>query len=64
MSDSSVAVTASTVLVVARSRPRAHALLQEFCQTRLDDRTAAFVDRQDLLYVEVDADDVMAVGGE
>jgi hypothetical protein len=54
-------VTASTVLVVARSRPRAHALLQEFCQTRLDDRTAAFVDRQDLLYVDVD---VMAVGGE
>jgi hypothetical protein len=54
-------VTASTVLVVARSRPRARALLQEFCQTRLNDRTAAFVDRQDLLYVDVD---VMAVGGE
>jgi hypothetical protein len=50
-----------------RRRPQAlgpHAFLQQFPQAGLDDGAAAFVDRLHLVRIHVDADHVVAVGGE
>ena len=51
----------------ARRRPqptRIDAFLEQRIETRLDDRAAAAVDGGDLLGIDVDADDVMSIGGE
>ena len=64
ISDRSVASTASSVLVVARSRPLADVVANQLVEPRLDDRAAPLVEARDLVGVDVDADDVVAVGGE
>src|SRR6266581_5887816 len=51
----------------ARRRPqtmRIDAFLEQRIETRLDDRTPAGVDGGDFLWIHIDADDVMSIGGK